>query len=45
VANFVAGVVDTDGAPWTWEYLCEFSKKFELTLALFSGAGGKMKKI
>jgi hypothetical protein len=41
---FAAGVVDTGGnfATLTCEYLCEFSKKFEMTLMLFSGAWGKV---
>jgi hypothetical protein len=38
--KFAVGVVDTGGAPW--EYLCEFSKKFETTLMEYSGAGEKL---
>ncbi len=53
VAKFAAGVVDTGGkfatgvvknggAPLTCEYLREVSKKFKMTLMLFSGAWGKV---
>jgi hypothetical protein len=42
VEKFATGVVDTGGNPLTCEYLCKFSKKFEMTLLLFSGAWGKM---
>jgi hypothetical protein len=42
VAKFAAGVFDTSGAPLTCDYLCEFSKKFEMTLMLLSGAWGKV---
>jgi hypothetical protein len=45
VAKFAAVVVDTGGKLWctfTCEYLHEFSKKFEMTLMLFSGAWRKM---
>jgi hypothetical protein len=38
--KFAVGVVDTGGAPW--EYLREFSKKFEAALMEYSGAGGKL---
>ncbi len=41
VAKFAAGVVDTGGAP-RLANICEFSKKFEITLMLFSGAWGKV---
>jgi hypothetical protein len=40
--KFATGVVDTGGVPLTWEYLREFSKNFEMTFMLFSGASGKM---
>jgi hypothetical protein len=39
VAKFAAGVIDF--ATWTCEYFREFSKKFEITQMLFSGAWGK----
>jgi hypothetical protein len=47
VGKFTAGVVDmaakfaTPCCTLTCEYLPEFSKKFEMTLVLFSGAWGK----
>jgi hypothetical protein len=41
VAKFAAGVVDT-GSTLTCEYLREFSKKFEMVLKRYSGAGGKL---
>jgi hypothetical protein len=37
VAKFAADVV-----AFTCEYLCEFSKKFQMTLIVFSGAWGNM---
>jgi hypothetical protein len=44
--QFATGVIDTGGKfLWytlTCEYLSEFSKKFEMTLMLFSGAWGKV---
>ncbi len=40
--KFAIGVVDTGGAPWTREYLREFSKKFETVQVEYSGAGGKL---
>ncbi len=39
--NFATGVVDTGGAHLL-AYLCEFSKKFEMILMLFSGTWEKM---
>jgi hypothetical protein len=39
--KFAAGVVDT-GRTLTCEYLCEFSKKFEMIPMLLSGAWGKV---
>ncbi len=39
--KFDTGVVDTGGASWL-EKITEFSKKFEMTLKLFSGPWGKM---
>jgi hypothetical protein len=41
VAKFSAGVVDTCGAPSLVNIL-QSSKKFEMTLMLFSGGWGKM---
>ncbi len=38
--NFATGVIDTGGAHLL-AYLCEFSKKFEMILMLFSGTWGK----
>ncbi len=43
--NFAAGVVDTGGKFATgvsWEYLREFSKKFETALRVYSRAWGKL---
>jgi hypothetical protein len=42
VAKFADGVVDTGGQTFSCEYLCEFSKKFETALTVFSGAWGKL---
>jgi hypothetical protein len=42
--KFSADVIDT-GIRWgtlTCKYLCNFSKKFHMTVRLFSGAWGKM---
>jgi hypothetical protein len=43
VAKFAASVIDTRGkfANLSCEYLCEFKKKFEMTIMLFLGARGK----
>jgi hypothetical protein len=48
-AKFSAGVIDIYGyfaaRRWctlTWEYLLEFSKKFETVQMGYSGAGGKL---
>jgi hypothetical protein len=41
VAKFAAGVNDTSGAP-SLANISANSKKFEMTLMLFSGAWGKM---
>ncbi len=40
--KFATGVIDTDGAPSLEKNLCEFSKQFEMTLIIFSGAWRKM---
>jgi hypothetical protein len=40
--KFAAGIIDTRGCTLTCEYLCKFSKTFEMTLMLFSGAWGKI---
>jgi hypothetical protein len=40
--KFATGVVDIGGAPWIAEYVREFSKKFEMVLLEYSGAGGKL---
>jgi hypothetical protein len=36
--KLATNVVDTGGAPVTCEYLRKFTKKFEMTPVLFSGA-------
>jgi hypothetical protein len=38
---FATSIVDT-GGKFVCEYLCGFSKKFEVTRTLFSGARGKV---
>jgi hypothetical protein len=42
VAKCAAGVVDTGGNFAAGEYLRELSKKFEMVLMGYSGAGGKL---
>ncbi len=44
--KFATGVVDTGGAPWLANISVNFWKKFEMTLLLFEGFGGRrfMKK-
>ncbi len=40
--KFATGVVDTCGQPIELRILREFSKKFETTLMVYSGAWGKL---
>ncbi len=42
--KFSAVAGDTGGTPSLCEYIRKFSKKFRITLMLFSGAWGKIKK-
>jgi hypothetical protein len=43
--KFATGVAETGGCTLTWVYLREFSKKFGITLVLFSGAWGIQKNL
>jgi hypothetical protein len=42
VSLIPAAILSPVSLTLTCEYLCEFSKKFEMTLMLFSGAWGKV---
>jgi hypothetical protein len=42
VEKFAAGLIDTGGGPPLTSNIRKISKKFEMTLKLFSGAVGKM---